>query len=1046
MVVKTESPEARRLEERLVLHGWMNQMLGYPSTRKLLEDLGDADEGFDADGRSGVCQRLLSRETKLRIPRPKLEGYDENIRRHVAHINARRAEPVVLKYFQHIAALYTEILLDNRFDNSEGFLASLNEYAESLEGEAMRFGEGDLDRCAFWMATGSGKTLLMHINYLQFLHYNGDAPLDNILLITPNGRLTNQHLDEMRLSDIPCERFEPEGGASLGNVVRATEITKIKENLESDKGVSVDVESFEGRNLIFVDEGHKGAATDLKSGDEAAWLNIRRRLSSGGYTFEYSATFGQALAKVKKGDENDLMAEYGKSILFDYSYRYFYGDGYGKDFRLLNMKDSGDENTDTLLAGNLLSFYEQKLCFDELGKKAEEYNLKAPLWILIGSKVNAVYSESKQEKSDVYDVLSFLHRFIRNADGWAEAVIERVLEDDGPFADFYPHLRKRIAKMESFRELHRGILRRVFRAEGGGGLVVRTMRGSDGQMGLGVSGAEEGYFGLVYVGEEGRLRKLIEERDEGIAVEEDVISGGLFGGIEDEDSPVNVLVGARKFVEGWSSWRVGSMGLINVGSGEGPMIIQLFGRGVRLQGRNFSLKRSGATDGEHPEEVAPVETLGVFGLKANYMAKFRDALAREDVDPDGYITLPPLPVKKEDPFFEEGLLVPRPPDEDFADHETIFLEHEEDITVSLDLSTRFETGRMAKDGDGSFESRSAKSGAEEWKEIEKEYLDLLDWSGIHHELLELKASKGYRNLIIPPDAPKALMSRGFYTLVCDESVVRPKNFEHLARVQGVVVSLLGKYVERFYHRHQQRWDSERMSLEPLAVDHGNLFPEYKVMVKRSREDLIESVEELISQVDEVYKAETKHLPNVYFDRHLYQPLLVEGDDIKSTPVGLKDSERTFIEKLRNHCRSHPEGNGEIFLLRNLSRGKGVGFFKTAGFYPDFIVWSKNGTKQRITFVEPHGMRNDDAPDHNDKVKLHADLKKMSPRLAKDGYGGVELDSFIISATPFEDLKSLRDGTWKREDFVKRHILFEDDLEERMPLILYGGEARITSPS
>jgi hypothetical protein len=353
---------------------------------------------------------------------------------------------------------------------------------------------------------------------------------------------------------------------------------------------------------------------------------------------------------------------------------------------------------------------------------------------------------------------------------------------------------------------------------------------------------------------------------------------------------------------------------------------------------------------------------------------------------------------------------------------------------------------MAKDGDGSFESRSAKSGAEEWKEIEKEYLDLLDWSGIHHELLELKASKGYRNLIIPPDAPKALMSRGFYTLVCDESVVRPKNFEHLARVQGVVVSLLGKYVERFYHRHQQRWDSERMSLEPLAVDHGNLFPEYKVMVKRSREDLIESVEELISQVDEVYKAETKHLPNVYFDRHLYQPLLVEGDDIKSTPVGLKDSERTFIEKLRNHCRSHPEGNGEIFLLRNLSRGKGVGFFKTAGFYPDFIVWSKNGTKQRITFVEPHGMRNDDAPDHNDKVKLHADLKKMSPRLAKDGYEGVELDSFIISATPFEDLKSLRDGTWEREDFAERHILFEDDLEERMPLILHGDETAIASLS
>ncbi len=410
-----KAPDARRLESRLVLHGWMNRMLGYASTKELLEDLEDVDEGFDGEGRSGVCRRLLSREGRMRMRRSTLEGYDENIRRHVAAMNARRAEPVVLKYFQHLAALYTEILLDNRFDNSEAFLASLNEYAASLDGETMRFGDGDLDRCAFWMATGSGKTLLMHINYRQFLHYN-DEPLDNILLITPNERLTAQHLDEMRLSGIPCERFEPESPAAFGDVVRATEITKLIEE-KKDGGVRIDVDSFEGRNLIFVDEGHKGAGSGVEGKTEGAWLKIRRRIASGGYTFEYSATFGQALAKAKK-EEDELITSYGKSILFDYSYRFFYGDGYGKDFRLLNIKDSGAQNTDTLLAGNLLSFYEQRLCYDELGEKAGEYNLKSPLWILIGSKVKAVYTEDKRSKSDVYDVLSFLHRFIRNRDGW----------------------------------------------------------------------------------------------------------------------------------------------------------------------------------------------------------------------------------------------------------------------------------------------------------------------------------------------------------------------------------------------------------------------------------------------------------------------------------------------------------------------------------------------------------------------------------------------------------------------------------------------------
>ena len=65
-----------------------------------------------------------------------------------------------------------------------------------------------------------------------------------------------------------------------------------------------------------------------------------------------------------------------------------------------------------------------------------------------------------------------------------------------------------------------------------------------------------------------------------------------------------MLIGSKKFTEGWSSWRVSSMGLMNIGRGEGPEIIQLFGRGVRLRGYNTSLKRSRALDGiDSPADV-----------------------------------------------------------------------------------------------------------------------------------------------------------------------------------------------------------------------------------------------------------------------------------------------------------------------------------------------------------------------------------------------------------------------------------------------------------
>ena len=82
------------------------------------------------------------------------------------------------------------------------------------------------------------------------------------------------------------------------------------------------VEAFAGNNLIFVDEGHKG------SGGEA-WLKLRKALGETGFTFEYSATFGQALTATRN---DPLTVEYGKAIIFDYSYRYFHGDGYARTF------------------------------------------------------------------------------------------------------------------------------------------------------------------------------------------------------------------------------------------------------------------------------------------------------------------------------------------------------------------------------------------------------------------------------------------------------------------------------------------------------------------------------------------------------------------------------------------------------------------------------------------------------------------------------------------------------------------------------------------
>src|SRR3546814_864743 len=69
------------------------------------------------------------------------------------------------------------------------------------------------------------------------------------------------------------------------------------------------------------------------------------------------------------------------------------------------------------------------------------------------------------------------------------------------------------------------------------------------------------------------------------------------------------------------SWRVSTMGLMNVGQTEGSQIIQLFGRGVRLKGYGSSLKRSGKTelpaDMTRPKDLGVLETLSIFGIRAD---------------------------------------------------------------------------------------------------------------------------------------------------------------------------------------------------------------------------------------------------------------------------------------------------------------------------------------------------------------------------------------------------------------------------------------------
>ena len=259
--------------------------------------------------------------------------------------------------------------------------------------------------------------------------------------------------------------------------------------------------------------------------------------------------------------------------------------------------------------------------------------------MFVGGSVNAVRTQNGRKVSDVVDILLFLSDFVRDRPE-SVAAIERLLAGRSGLLD----ARGRELFEGAFKYLNTlgltpeqmfdEMLGALFNAPSAGALHVENLKGTDGEVALRLGENEP--FGVINVGDASSLCKLCEEHSE-LVVTEKEFSGSLFRGINQDLSTVSILIGSKKFSEGWSSWRVSTMGLMNIGRSEGPQIIQLFGRGVRLKGRDFSLKRSRRLDlpaeaagaWATPKHIEALETLNIFGIRADYMRQFKEYLEEE---------------------------------------------------------------------------------------------------------------------------------------------------------------------------------------------------------------------------------------------------------------------------------------------------------------------------------------------------------------------------------------------------------------------------------
>lgn len=292
--------------KQLVLNHWLMDFFIEGSLQTLKSRLGeDRHEGIEDDGQTGFFHELTQNLFKVdRFSEHDLRRYDLNIVQHWNAITERRNElegtVLNMKYFQYLSLLFTEIYLDWYFNKPQQLLDGLNlemtahNAAADADHKFLSFAGDELNKVAFWNATGSGKTLLLHVNIRQYLHYfqrgNREAYPDKIILLTPNEGLSRQHLEELNLSGFGFSRlFDKNRSGLFKGTIEIIDINKLGDEM-GEKTVAV--EAFEGNNLVLVDEGHRGTGTAA-----GAWMARRETLVRGGFAFEYSATFGQAVAK-----------------------------------------------------------------------------------------------------------------------------------------------------------------------------------------------------------------------------------------------------------------------------------------------------------------------------------------------------------------------------------------------------------------------------------------------------------------------------------------------------------------------------------------------------------------------------------------------------------------------------------------------------------------------------------------------------------------------------------------------------------------------------
>jgi hypothetical protein len=280
-----------------------------------------------------------------------------------------------------------------------------------------------------------------------------------------------------------------------------------------------------------------------------------------------------------------------------------------------------------------------------------------------------------------------------------------------------------------------------------------------------------------------------------------------------------------------------------------------------------------------------------------------------------------------------------------------------------------------------------------------------------------------------------------------------KDLEDLKDLENIAISLLKSYIDKFYKREKGKFEKDIIIYKP-AGEQLNLLKSasdkveyYKLTVpaqeqeqeqkqkqkqkQEQKQKLIEKIKELVENMDNLLdeQKEKNILPRIVIHNSVFFPLLLEKEGIKISPPGLNEGEKKFLEGLRDYLNENRKllDKYDIVLLRNEAR-EGVGFMLDWGeFYPDFILWIRenNGNRIYIVFIEPKGLKMLGDVLNNEKIRFLSEGLKETFKKEYENWQ-IEVKGFILSTTPYEELRRGQASIKPKGEYEEKNILFLED--------------------